>query len=281
MKAVMMALEYRARLARSHQWLVDQDYAGQGFEGDGNAMAERCCDPRLVTKMEPVIISHEMCDLLGHAQQTFPVAQLGYRKERVPFPDALIIGESALCSPQDWLVFPMWSYPVPMFNVLCWISSECRDHLTYALWDSSRYPTVLCPAFGGECWADPNLSSEYDLMEPVRVIHSLWMLLQQRIAIKEHLALNRATRRQWSREHETAPPPSIIVVRLRRPSNPDGSESVSTPVDWSHRWMVDGHWRNQFYPSTGDHQPTWIAPFIKGPGDKPLVLKDRVYTFVR
>ena len=48
-------------------------------------------------------------------------------------------------------------------------------------------------------------------------------------------------------------------------------------VDWTHQWIVDGHWRNQPYGVGHSlRRLQWIAPFIKGPEDAPLVIKDKV-----
>jgi hypothetical protein len=39
---------------------------------------------------------------------------------------------------------------------------------------------------------------------------------------------------------------------------------------------VRGHWRNHWYPSLGDDRPMWIAPYLKGPADAPLLGGDKV-----
>ena len=52
-------------------------------------------------------------------------------------------------------------------------------------------------------------------------------------------------------------------------------------VSWSHRWLVNGHWRNQWLPSRAAHRLQWIAGYVKGPASKPLVVKDRVTAWVR
>jgi hypothetical protein len=36
------------------------------------------------------------------------------------------------------------------------------------------------------------------------------------------------------------------------------------------QWLVSGHWRKQFYRSTGEHRPKWIEPYVKGSEDQPL-----------
>lgn len=53
-------------------------------------------------------------------------------------------------------------------------------------------------------------------------------------------------------------------------------------IDWSHRWEVRGHWRH--VKGLGKdragiysvHGFTWVNNFVKGPEDKPLVVKTRV-----
>lgn len=53
--------------------------------------------------------------------------------------------------------------------------------------------------------------------------------------------------------------------------------------NYSHRWIVQGHWRNQPYKENGEtvHKVIWIAPYVKGPDDKPLIFKRRAFEFTR
>lgn len=60
----------------------------------------------------------------------------------------------------------------------------------------------------------------------------------------------------------------IIVVRLRRKRSL--SERLGGVANYSHRFLVSGHWRNQWFPSTNTHRQVWISPYVKGPDDKPL-----------
>lgn len=78
--------------------------------------------------------------------------------------------------------------------------------------------------------------------------------------------------------------PTTRVVQLRRrieKRKPEGTREV----EWSHRWLVGatdgGFWRNQWLPSTQAHRLQWIMPYVKGPDDKPLVVKDEVKAWVR
>lgn len=78
------------------------------------------------------------------------------------------------------------------------------------------------------------------------------------------------------------PDPIVKVIRLRRQSQPSNSNPDHDSPDHAFQWMVTGHWRNQWYPTLNRHQTIWIAPFIKGPPDKPLKEpRSRIYAVVR
>lgn len=113
-----------------------------------------------------------------------------------------------------------------------------------------------------------------------QLLQTTLRLMQQRIAHHTNERLDRHTRRDavrhGYRERE------VVVVRLRR----EGHDYVATEpehdVPWSHRWIVGGHWRNQPYPSEGIYRQIWISPYVKGPEDKPLVIRPRrVYQWER
>lgn len=65
------------------------------------------------------------------------------------------------------------------------------------------------------------------------------------------------------------------MVELRKQKHEEGYE----PVEWSCQWWVSGHWRFPRHPRFKSHNPIWIAPYIKGPPDRPL--KDTVRLIVR
>jgi hypothetical protein len=75
--------------------------------------------------------------------------------------------------------------------------------------------------------------------------------------------------------------PMVRVVQLRRISANHGAGSDA--VEWSHRWVVSGHWRQQACgPNYSERRPVYVLPFVKGPGDKPLKAQaERVFAVVR
>lgn len=107
--------------------------------------------------------------------------------------------------------------------------------------------------------------------------------LQQRIVSIGCGPVERHRRKQLAREFRTPLPTDVKVVQLRR-YEPAGRQDVTadSAVDWSCRWVVNGHWRNQYHPSTGEHQLKYILPYVKGPDDKPLrETQNRVYVVNR
>lgn len=77
-----------------------------------------------------------------------------------------------------------------------------------------------------------------------------------------------------------APEPvcNVVVLRKRAPSERSTDVSPSTR-QWKHHWWVSGHFRAQWLPSQQSHKVIWIAPYVKGPLDKPAV--KRVYVVER
>jgi hypothetical protein len=103
-----------------------------------------------------------------------------------------------------------------------------------------------------------------------------WALCNQKIASGNR---GRKARRRWI--SEVGEPPhegSVRVVTLRRFTDDEteftGDESGR---EWSHRWIVNGHWRNQpVGPGRKETKLIWIAPYEKGPKDKPLIVRHDV-----
>jgi len=105
----------------------------------------------------------------------------------------------------------------------------------------------------------------------------LFVLMGQTIAVTTTERAQRHVRRRLARKG--FPVSTIKVVRLRRLRAKKAREGDAQEVDWSHRWIVNGHWRMQ--PTNDGPKRIWIMPFVKGPEDKALVLKDTVHVLER
>lgn len=106
--------------------------------------------------------------------------------------------------------------------------------------------------------------------------------LNQRVVTDGIGRVERHRRKQLAREYG-AEVSDVKVIQLRRAeSSSRGPFDSGEPVEWSCRWIVNGHWRNQYHPSTGKHELKYILPYVKGPDDKPLkVPKHTVYAVNR
>lgn len=74
-------------------------------------------------------------------------------------------------------------------------------------------------------------------------------------------------------------PAALNVVTLRSSVRDAVAVERGEGPQWKQRWLVRGHLRAQWYPSTKSHQIIWIAPYLKGPEDAPL--KTPVYRVAR
>jgi hypothetical protein len=112
-----------------------------------------------------------------------------------------------------------------------------------------------------------------------RIAQVTLRLMQQRIAVTHNERASRPQRREALRAGFVDR--EVRVVRLRRERG-EQHEPTGAEANYSHRFIVGGHWRNQWYPSGKVHRQIWISPYVKGPDDKPLVVKPRrAFTFDR
>lgn len=138
----------------------------------------------------------------------------------------------------------------------------------------------------------------------IRYLHALWLLLGQSVSTSEDEWVRRTA---FRRAQRLGIQPRVTVIRLRR--NEGNRHEGESLVDWSHRWLVRGHPRWQPYGERAvDHEHIlgpveavnghsvkrcqvsgcghyvariWIAPYVKGPDDKPLRFTEHVYDLVR
>jgi len=135
--------------------------------------------------------------------------------------------------------------------------------------------------------ADPNLdglavSQLASMEEDRRWLSTLWLLAAQPLVVSvadrpsPRPAARRSARRALSSDVRLVDVRRRLVEAKSEPSEPDAGRKV----EWSRRWIVggeDGFWRQQACgPRWSEHRPVWIAPFEKGPKDKPLVVPERV-----
>ena len=75
--------------------------------------------------------------------------------------------------------------------------------------------------------------------------------------------------------------PTIEIVQLRRTESTTPEHGSGIERHYTMRFIVHGHFRNQYYPSRGAYAPKWIASYVKGPKDAPLKETIRGYAVTR
>jgi hypothetical protein len=114
------------------------------------------------------------------------------------------------------------------------------------------------------------------MAEDRRWMACLWLLASQaRVGEQTAVAPDRSARR---RSQRAGYPADVRLIDVRRQAAPaTDTEGESHHVEWSHRWLVNPHWRQQAYgPGRSLRKPVFILPHVKGPADKPLVIKPAV-----
>lgn len=83
---------------------------------------------------------------------------------------------------------------------------------------------------------------------------------------------SRASRRDCVRAGRVDPDDHVTFVLLRQPvARKRDKDDDPQSIEWKHRWLVRGHVRAQWYPSEQAHRLIWIAPYLKGPVDAPML----------
>ena len=221
-----------------------------------------------------IFVSSEMVDLCVAAESSLPETPLVL--DEIPWDKATVVFEK---SP--------WNYGGWPVDILQWEKggrgeyptspSRICDIVQWGIAGAEVFATVPSQWIEG---TPPTLDEGSQESTAFRTMYVLWSFLRDRIALAETQPAPKASYRRWERA-TGKPPEDIVVITLRRPASKKPEDANVAAIDWTHQWVVDGHWRNQWYPATQRHRPKWIAAHIKGPEDKPLVVKERIYAWTR
>lgn len=137
-------------------------------------------------------------------------------------------------------------------------------------------------AIGTAPWAMSE-RAQASYVEDRKVLAALWTLVHQEgIASRVVHEGARATRRRMERAGLPREASQVQVVTLRRLHHSAPAEGEPQGREYSHRWLVQGHWRWQpCGPGRTQRRLTFVRPHVKGPDDKPLVVRERVNAWVR
>lgn len=159
-------------------------------------------------------------------------------------------------------------------NIITW-----RPDDIHMVWPISTYSWVfgdnLLP---DEIQEEPPAGGVYDRIasrDINRYLSALFVLARQENI--SQVTEQQATRAEWRRAQRAGLPlDPVRIIDVRRAHRT--STGNHHDVEWSHRWIVRGHWRQQpVGPGRTQRRPTWVPAHVKGPDDKPLVVRDTVH----
>lgn len=137
---------------------------------------------------------------------------------------------------------------------------------------------------GSPPWDMPEATTA-SMVEDRKVLAAFWTLMHQegiasRIVHKAERGAARRTQRAGL-DRATADVQVVTLRKLERTEHPPDDED-HPGVEWTHRWLVAGHWRWQPYgPQRSLRRLTYVRPHVKGPEHLPLHVPTRVNAWVR
>jgi hypothetical protein len=213
------------------------------------------------------------CEAIYASAEVSAIIAAGFRDPMDPFE----LRESDLLIPNG---FVWLAESIPNFwedaslVAFAWVTVKRPDsNLAVVIGYSDAFGT-LAPLVSEVAFPGDGSVASYQF--PIaKLLVSFWFLAQQRLFVLNKGDVSRPVRRRAkARQVKT-----VIVMVLRRKIYADTDDRRN--VNWTHRWISRAHWRNQWYPSQNRHLPIWIPDSVKGPKDKPLVVKQRAFEFRR
>jgi hypothetical protein len=171
--------------------------------------------------------------------------------------------------------------------------SEHPEKTKQALGNLSLLHTALVPFFLRFSKDDDDKSTARSA-SIITMVHVLWMFLGMEIVSTEPAHLDRHARKRALRSLKHN---EVHVVMLRRVNYHGDAPGMVRNIDWSVRWIVQGHLRHLEHYEGPHHRAVaagtdkhcvvcgsrtaWIAPYIKGPDGKPLQVSRQLMRLAR
>ncbi|MEU2426877.1 hypothetical protein ABZ619_38695 [Streptomyces sp. NPDC007851] len=107
-----------------------------------------------------------------------------------------------------------------------------------------------------------------------------WLLMGQTLTTAEEVRPSKASMKHL-RRLDADLLRAVRYVKLRR-SGMVTRAATGVPRQGPRvRWVVRGHWRQQWYPSRQANRPVWISPHMKGPDGAPILDPDKLVNVLR
>ncbi|MES8350251.1 hypothetical protein U6T76_12335, partial [Cutibacterium acnes] len=112
------------------------------------------------------------------------------------------------------------------------------------------------------------------------LVGATWTLMAQpQVAERRRRDQSRRDVQRATRTGESTSP--VTIVDLRPLRTQPATDRDGTGRRLHTRFLVRGHWRQQYHPSDHSHRPRWINSYLKGPEGAPLKTTDTVRVWRR
>lgn len=228
-------------------------------------------------------VGADACTLVNHAAPTMPPATLS--NELQPQEAGLVLWETTIAG-----IAADTDNPLPVDMVL-WYPTRIRTDdggVSCTSMISFRIEDGLPIALGRSDWplgseTDDPLPGEVDekaiasVSEDRRLMAAIWQLSSQdNVTESSTVKAHRAAAKRLERADRDVSDVRLVDLRARHRTTSE-SDTNGPGRQYSHQWVVEGHWRQVAYgPGRAFRRPRYILPYIAGPDDMPLVIKDPV-----
>lgn len=296
-------------------WLIDQWRVGGLFDQVATVQAVQVFDGEAVVHLQPDVqrqalpraelwwVTEDMARLVEHSAKTLPETTLS--DDLLPAESGLVVYGAPLVGTQSDTGEPIETH------ALVWSTGRglrsrrpCITIVSYEHIAAGRVYGNTVKGFvttekdfwtptGTTTW---NLGSNTEanhleafekderrsasLAEDRAWLATTWLLASQPLASS---AVHHADRHAAKRSRRADVASDVRVVDLRpRPRSESAEGAGATRREHDHRWMVagpngDGFWRQQACgPGWSERRPKWILPYVAGPDDKPLKVRETV-----
>lgn len=126
-------------------------------------------------------------------------------------------------------------------------------------------------------WGDADAFQEPATFLMFKQLQIMWKLARQLIAVSTREQVSRPT---WRSKHNWREIKHVTVFTLRRAQTPR-YRGEAGKANYTHRFPVRTHWRNQWYPSIKAHRQKLIFAYVKGDPELPFLAKKSAVEFIR
>jgi hypothetical protein len=245
-------------------------------------------------------VEPEMCDLIAHAAPSLPGTTL--TDDLLPDDDGLVRFATPLVGTMSDTGEPIATDAIVWGRGRLFTGDECVSIASYAWREAGErfgnervgYQTTIEAAWSPTGTATWVFGDDTDVLagpfsaeqaastaEDRRWLAALWLLASQPLTTSATEPAYRAAAKRSARAKVASSDVRIVNVRRAATPTEPGHEHTHNPANYSHRFIVGGEtggfWRQQACgPNWSQHRPVWIEPFIKGPADKPLKIRETV-----